>query len=57
MPKKAQPVETATAGLHSFLAVQILFTTEYVLKISFFMGLSGKGFPKQQKSKGVPVVN
>lgn len=36
MPKKAQLIETATTDLRSFMALQILFTTEYVLKIFFF---------------------
>lgn len=49
MPKKAQLIETATTDLRSFMAVQILFTTEYVLKIFFFMGLSGNCCPKQEK--------
>lgn len=58
MPKKAQLIETATTDLRSFTAVQILFTTEYVLKIFFFMGLSGNCCPKQTKKwQGVSVVN
>lgn len=49
MPKKAQLIETATTDVRSFTAVQLLFTTEYVLKIFFFMGLSGNCCPKQTK--------
>lgn len=52
MPKKAQLIQTATTDLRSFMAVQILFTAEYVLKIFFFMGLSGNCCPKKKKKNG-----